>query len=72
MRDQHIIQHTTFRITHQRITRATNRHVGHPPSQQMVQQLIGTIAVCAVVTLVLGLLPGPYIDLAKASLLPLP
>ena len=34
--------------------------------------LIGTIAVCAVLTLILGLLPGPFIDLAKASLIPLP
>ena len=34
--------------------------------------LIGTIALCAVVTLVLGLAPGPFIEIAKASLLPLP
>ena len=34
--------------------------------------LLGTIALCAVVTLALGLIPGPFIDLAKASLIPLP
>ena len=34
--------------------------------------LIGTIALCAAVTLLLGLAPGPFIDIAKASLLPLP
>ena len=34
--------------------------------------LLGTIAICAVVTLILGLVPGPFIDIAKASLIPLP
>ena len=34
--------------------------------------LIGTIALCAIVTLLLGLAPGPFVEVAKASLLPLP
>ena len=34
--------------------------------------LATTIGVCALVTVLLGLLPGPIVELAKASLLPLP
>jgi NADH-quinone oxidoreductase subunit N len=34
--------------------------------------LVGAIAFCAVATLVLGLYPEPFIQMAKASLLPLP
>lgn len=34
--------------------------------------LVGTIAFCAVVTLILGIFPGPVIDFAKKSMLPLP
>lgn len=34
--------------------------------------LVAAIAVCAVATLVLGLYPEPFIQMAKASLLPLP
>lgn len=34
--------------------------------------LVGAIAFCAFATLALGILPGPFIDFAKRSLLPLP
>jgi NADH-quinone oxidoreductase subunit N len=34
--------------------------------------LVGAIAFCAVATLALGIYPGPFIDLVKHSLLPLP
>ena len=34
--------------------------------------LVGAIAFCALATLALGLYPGPFIELAKHSLLPLP
>ena len=34
--------------------------------------LMGAIVLCCVVTLILGLYPGPFIDFAKAALLPLP
>jgi NADH-quinone oxidoreductase subunit N len=34
--------------------------------------LVGAIAFCAIATLVLGLYPEPFIQIAKASLLPLP
>ncbi len=34
--------------------------------------LVGTVAVCAVVTVLLGILPGPFVEFAKGSLLPLP
>ena len=34
--------------------------------------LVGTIAACAAVTLLLGLFPGPFIEWARASSLPLP
>ncbi len=34
--------------------------------------LVGTIAVCAAVTVLLGILPGPFVEFAKISLLPLP
>ena len=34
--------------------------------------LVGAITVCAVVTVLLGVAPGPLVEFAKASLLPLP
>jgi NADH-quinone oxidoreductase subunit N len=34
--------------------------------------LVGTVAFCAIATLLLGLYPGPFIDFAKSALLPLP
>ncbi|MGB3561785.1 MAG: NADH-quinone oxidoreductase subunit N [Thermoanaerobaculia bacterium] len=34
--------------------------------------LVGAIGFCALVTVLLGILPGPFVELAKASLLPLP
>jgi NADH:ubiquinone oxidoreductase subunit 2 (subunit N) len=34
--------------------------------------LVGAIAFCALATLALGIIPGPFIDLAKSSMLPLP
>jgi hypothetical protein len=34
--------------------------------------LVGVIAACALVTLALGILPGPVVDLAKSAILPLP
>jgi NADH-quinone oxidoreductase subunit N len=34
--------------------------------------LVGAIAFCALATLLLGLVPGPFIEFAKSSLLPLP
>jgi NADH-quinone oxidoreductase subunit N len=34
--------------------------------------LVAAIGFCALVTVLLGILPGPLVDLAKASLLPLP
>ena len=34
--------------------------------------LVGTIGLCAAITVLLGILPGPVVELAKASLLPLP
>ena len=34
--------------------------------------LVGTVAFCALVTLALGIYPGPFIDFAKTALLPLP
>ncbi len=34
--------------------------------------LASTIAICAIVTVLLGLVPGPLVELAKASLIPLP
>lgn len=34
--------------------------------------LVGVIAFCALATLALGILPGPFIELAKRSMLPLP
>ncbi len=34
--------------------------------------LVGAIGFCALVTVVLGIFPGPFVELAKASLLPLP
>ena len=34
--------------------------------------LVGTITFCAAITLLMGLYPGPFIEFAKSSLLPLP
>jgi NADH-quinone oxidoreductase subunit N len=34
--------------------------------------LVGAVAFCALATLVMGIVPGPFIELAKNSLLPLP
>lgn len=34
--------------------------------------LVGAVAFCALATLVMGIIPGPFIELAKSSLLPLP
>jgi len=34
--------------------------------------LVGAVAFCALATLVMGIVPGPFIELAKSSLLPLP
>lgn len=34
--------------------------------------LVGAVAFCALATLVMGIIPGPFIELAKNSLLPLP
>jgi NADH-quinone oxidoreductase subunit N len=34
--------------------------------------LVGAIAFCALATLVMGIIPGPFIEFAKSSLLPLP
>ena len=34
--------------------------------------LVGAIAFCALATLLLGIIPGPFIELAKRSMLPLP
>jgi hypothetical protein len=34
--------------------------------------LVGAIAFCALATLVLGIVPEPFIELAKRSMLPLP
>jgi NADH:ubiquinone oxidoreductase subunit 2 (subunit N) len=42
------------------------------PTPLQAPALVGAIALCALVTLVLGIFPGPFIDLAKQSLLPLP
>jgi NADH-quinone oxidoreductase subunit N len=42
------------------------------PTPLRAPALVGAIAFCAVATLVLGLYPEPFIQMAKASLLPLP
>ena len=42
------------------------------PAPLRAPALVGAIAFCAIATLVLGLYPEPFIQLAKASLLPLP
>jgi NADH-quinone oxidoreductase subunit N len=42
------------------------------PAPLRAPALVGAIAFCALATLVLGLYPEPFIQLAKASLLPLP
>ena len=41
------------------------------PAPLRAPALVGAIAFCAIATLVLGLYPEPFIQLAKASLLPL-
>lgn len=42
------------------------------PAPLRAPALVGAIAFCAIATLVLGLYPEPFIQMAKASLLPLP
>ncbi len=42
------------------------------PKPMPAAGLVSAIAICAVITVLLGLFPGPLVDLAKASLLPLP
>ncbi len=42
------------------------------PAPQPSRLLVGVIGLCALVTVLLGLLPGPIVELAKASLLALP
>ncbi len=42
------------------------------PAPLRAPALVGTIAVCAAVTVLLGILPGPFVEIAKSSLLPLP
>ena len=42
------------------------------PAPLRAPALVGAIAFCALATLVLGLYPEPFIQMAKASLLPLP
>lgn len=42
------------------------------PAPLRAPALVGTIAFCALATLLLGILPGPFIELARSSLLPLP
>jgi hypothetical protein len=42
------------------------------PGPLRAPALVGAIAFCALATLVMGILPGPFIELAKSSLLPLP
>ena len=42
------------------------------PAPLRAPALVGAIAFCALATLVLGIIPGPFIDLAKSSMLPLP
>jgi NADH-quinone oxidoreductase subunit N len=42
------------------------------PTPLQAPALVGAIAFCALATLALGIYPGPFIELAKQSLLPLP
>jgi NADH-quinone oxidoreductase subunit N len=42
------------------------------PAPLRAPALVGAVAFCAVATLVLGIVPGPFIEFAKHSLLPLP
>lgn len=42
------------------------------PAPLRAPALVGAIAFCALATLVLGIIPGPFIELAKSSMLPLP
>ncbi|HEX9942351.1 MAG TPA: NADH-quinone oxidoreductase subunit N [Thermoanaerobaculia bacterium] len=42
------------------------------PTPLRAPALVGAIAFCAIATLALGIIPGPFIEFAKRSLLPLP
>jgi NADH-quinone oxidoreductase subunit N len=42
------------------------------PTPLHAPALVVAIAICAIATLALGIVPGPFIDLAKRSMLPLP
>ncbi|OQC42041.1 MAG: NADH-quinone oxidoreductase subunit N [Acidobacteria bacterium ADurb.Bin051] len=42
------------------------------PVPLAARSLVGVIAVCAVMTLVLGILPGPFVALTQAAALPVP
>ncbi|MFP5284688.1 MAG: NADH-quinone oxidoreductase subunit N, partial [Thermoanaerobaculia bacterium] len=42
------------------------------PAPLRAPALVGAVAFCALATLLLGIVPGPFIELAKHSLLPLP
>jgi NADH-quinone oxidoreductase subunit N len=42
------------------------------PTPLQAPALVGAIAFCALATLALGIYPGPFIELAKQSMLPLP
>jgi NADH-quinone oxidoreductase subunit N len=42
------------------------------PAPLHAPALVGAVAFCALATLLLGIMPGPFIDFAKNSLLPLP
>ena len=42
------------------------------PTPLRAPALVGAVAFCALATLVLGIVPGPFIEFAKHSLLPLP
>lgn len=45
---------------------------GETPAPRLSPALATAIAACVVVTLVLGLYPGPFIEMAQATVLPLP
>ena len=42
------------------------------PTPLAAPALVGAIILCAITTLVLGIVPGPFIELAKSAALPLP
>jgi NADH-quinone oxidoreductase subunit N len=42
------------------------------PAPLPSRALVGAVALCALATLVMGVYPGPFIELAKTALLPLP